>query len=706
MPFGSRKSSSGLQGLEKTGKLSAMSRNVVTRLFTLVTFVAAAFSVFSSLGMNIRLQGAYLAILMINVVLLKVLSFKTASVPDKKRSVLRIFNGVTRILVYCCWVLAFTLLASFIRAYWQDVQGLLPQPFPLNAMEGRETVKAWLLAHGRNLYPSLETHPYLITIYPPVYHAVTAAAALFSGWNIGAGRWVSLVSFMCLAPLAGVFGYRLTGSRVAAFLVFAVLLLDPVLGEWSLHARPDMLAWLLALAGSVCFWGSCNASQRRHSTRLALVSGVVLCLALFTKQQTLPYFLGCVVWAVGRGREGWRSALLMCLSCFALGTLLIGALETWSGGYFLRDIVFYPKLMGALVSISTYENLMVRLGQAWEQFRTLWLLFGLYLAWALWKRRWDLPMVLTVVNAAFMVKLLASWGADINYAFGTVISASLCMGLLAGALAATRPYGQGLAFALLFLCVHVPAGHSKNASADTSFLRGLDGTLLVNTEGGHLFLGDQPRRSVVFFDGIETQLFEQTGLWKSEGSDLVQDIRNRSFDHLVFYGGFLPQSVLDAAAVSYDVKATEDHYTVLSPSKAFLVASADSSGKGWSNGNGAVLSVDTATLHQETEGLAPLDRTRPGIMRFMLKTDSNASRVEAVLDVRLDPKDPGSSARISLLGEEGRPLASSLVAEKGLRNVTLNGKPSGNTLELLVELSGNAWISPRHSVLAVLKAFE
>ena len=683
-----------------------MPRIPLARVLLLFTFVAAAASVFPSFGMDMRLQGTYLAILLVNILFLKVIAFKVCSVPARKRGILRIFKVVMRTGEFCCWVLAFALLASFAQASFRDVQNAAANLFPLNAMEGRETVKAWLLAHGRNLYPSLESHPYLVTIYPPFYHAATAIAAVLTGWGILAGRCVSLLSFLCLALLAGWFGLRLTGSRVAAFTVFAVLLLDPILGEWSLHARPDMLAWLLALAGSACFWAACNATERRKGSRLALASGMVLCLALYTKQQTLPYFLGCLVWAAGRGRPGWRPALLMGVSCLALGAVLSGVLEAWSGGYFLRDTVLYPKLMGALSSISTYENLLVRLGQVWEQFRTLWLLFGVYLAWATWKRRWDLPLVLTVVNAAFMVKLLASWGADINYAFASVVPAVLCVGLLSGALARTRPYGLGLAFALLFLGLHLPSSHPKIPQTDIAVLRELDGSILANTEGGHLFLGERPGRSVVFFDGIETQLIEQTGLWKSQGSDLVQDIRNRSFDHLVFYGGFLPQSVLDAAAVSYDVKAALNQFVVYSPSKAVLIAAVDASGKGWANGGGQVVSVDTATLHPETEGLAPVDRKRPGVLRVAFTADRAGSRVEASLDVRLDPKDPGSSARISLLGEEGTPLASSSASDKGLCTVTLAAHPLGRNVELVVELSGNAWISPRHGALAELKTFE
>jgi hypothetical protein len=164
--------------------------------------------------------------------------------------------------------------------------------------------------------------------------------------------------------------------------------------------------------------------------------------------------------------------------------------------------------------------------------------------------------------------------------------------------------------------------------------------------------------------------------------------------------------VLDAAAISYDIKAKADQYVIHSPSNAALVAAVDGSGKGWSNGKGRVLSVYLTTLHQETEGFAPLDRNRPGILRFTLMTDKAAPYVEAALDVRLDPKDPGSAVRISLIGAEGRVLASLPVTDKGLRNVTLKGESFGNSVELLVELSGNAWISPRHGALAVLKTFD
>ncbi|KAF0231308.1 MAG: hypothetical protein FD177_2806 [Desulfovibrionaceae bacterium] len=644
------------------------------------------------------LAAAFLA----NLHVVKAVYFKRQPELLARKRALGRFEKLVHVVILMCAAFLVRMACELGASYFQHAASILSDPLPLNAMEGRETVKAWLLAQGRNIYPSMQSHPFLVTIYPPVYHAAIAAMSALTGWGIAAGRLVSLGSFLAIAMVAGWWTFTATRSRLAAAAIVLVTLYDPVLAEWSLHARPDMLAWMLALAGAWTFWAAFRGE--RLSDRLALAAGVLLCLACFTKQQALPYLLGCAVWGLGKGRAGLRPVLVMGACAAALGAALAGALELSSGGNFLRDVALYPKLMGALPGVSTIDNLITRLMQVWSRYAVLWSLFAAYLGWAVWNRRWDLPAVLAVVNAGFMVKLLASWGADVNYAFGAVLAALLAVGLLLGAVARSRPYGLAALFALLFLWLPNPSGHAEKKAADLSGLTGLSGSILVNTEGGHLFLNETPGRAVTFFDGIETQLYEQAGLWRADESELVQDIRDRRFDRLVFYGNFLPPGVSDSATIFYEMTGNQNHYMVFKPASAGLIAALAPSGRNHVSGQGRAAQSGLATLHAETEGLAPLDRKRPGLLRFRLEGDRPLGAVQATLSLRVDPKDPGSSARYALLDAEGRTLADSVAPRGGRSDVALKADVSGNAVELLVELSGNAWLESKNGMLAVVRA--
>lgn len=644
------------------------------------------------------LAAAFLA----NLQLVKIVYFKGQPGSLARKRAMGHFDKLAHVVILMCVAFLVRMGWELGASYFQHAAQALADPLPLNAMEGRETVKAWLLAQGRNIYPSMQSHPFLVTIYPPAYHAAIAAMSVLAGWGIAAGRLVSLVSFLTLSLILGWWIFRATRSRLAAAAIILITVFDPVLAEWSLHARPDMLAWMLALTGAWAFWSAFRGE--RLSDRLALAAGVLLCLACFTKQQALPYLLGCAAWGLGKGRAGLRPVLVMGVSAAALGALLTGALEFASGGNFLRDVALYPKLMGALPGISTMDNLITRLLQIWDRYAVLWTLFAAYLGWAVWNRRWDLPAVLTVVNAGFMIKLLASWGADVNYAFGTVIPALLAVGLLLGAVARSRPYGLAVVFALLFLWLPRPSGFAEQRASDLSGPTGLSGSILVNTEGGHLFLNETPVRAVTFFDGIETQLYEQAGLWSAGESELVRDIRDRRFDRLVFYGNFLPPGVADSATVFYETVGNQNHYTVFKPASAGLIAALAPSGLSHVSGQGKAEQSGLTTLNAETEGLAPRDRKRPGVLRFRLEGDRALKAVQATLSLRVDPKDSASSARYALLNAEGRILAEAAASREGRSDVELKAEVSGNAVELLVELSGNAWVETKNGMLAVLRA--
>ncbi|WP_243362883.1 ArnT family glycosyltransferase [Fundidesulfovibrio terrae] len=650
-------------------------------------------------GGDAVLAGVFL----LNLMFFKVFCFRQFPLFGRSRRFLRGMNALVCLFYGMCAVLVLESAWHLLVPWFRHIANVATYPLSLNAVEGRETVKAWLLAHGSNIYSSLGDHPFLVTIYPPVYHIMVAAAAPFLGWTLETGRIISLGCFLILIGMACLITLRFTSSWLAALSVSCMLLFIPMLQEWSMHARPDMLAWCLALAGVWCFVEACAREQSSQAgVRLAVTAGIVFCLAMFTKQQALPYFLGTLVW--GAGRRAWRPTVAAALAALVLGLVLFGCVQAASGGCFLRNCFVYPSVMSGNPDLNTFEFLLQRLGHIWDQLRALIVVLFVYFAWAAWRRRWDLPMVLTVVNAVFMAKLLATWGADINYAIGTLITAVMCVGTLVGHVVRLRPQGPAVALTLLLAWLPASASPEPPPPADVSWVSGLSGTVLVTTEGGQLFLGEAENWKITFFDGIETQLYEEAGMWQAECSSLAEDIRARRFDHLVLYGGFSPKAFQDAVALYYDLDARHGNYTVFRPGAAARVAEMGPSGTYRTQGDWQVVEADVSSLHPETEGLAPADRSRPGYARLRLTAQEPMSWAQARFTVRLDPKDAKAAARWALKDARGRELASGAASREGRADVVVEAGDAGRELKLVVELEGNAWIEPVHGAVAVLRA--
>lgn len=677
----------------------------------LALFAGNAFYAIGRPPLSPGINGAILAsFILLNLIALKVFCFRFAEGRQGKKSVLRGMNILVSFFQFVClWVLLKSLWGLLVPLY-EQAYAVISHPLAHNAMEGRETVKAWLLGHGTNLYPPLQDHPFLVTIYPPGYQALVAAVASFSGWSITTGRIVSFICFLLIAAMSSALTWRWTRSMLASISAASFLLFSPAIFGWSLHARPDMLTWLLALSGAWCFFEACrkpgasDAPEKKQSALFALAAALLFCMALAVKQQSLPYLLGSLLW--GAGRRAWRPVIITALlASFVSGAAILAA-QAATDGHFLRNTLLYPAVMSADHILNSLHFLLQRLEHIWGELRGITLLTAAYALWAAWNRRWDLPGVLLAVNAAFMCKLLATWGADINYIYGTLIAAALSIGIMLGSIARSKPYGPAVAFVILFAWLPASTRPDALPSADTAWTDTVTGKVLASTEGGQLFLGNDAKRDVTFYDAIETQLYNSSGMWDTAGSKLVEDIRDKRFDHLVIYGDFSPAEFKNAVALHYDVKGKIGAYTVHVPGRASLTAEADPSGAWRTRGDWRKLTADVSSLNRETEGFAAKDRSKPARITFTLEAAKAPARVEARLTLQLSPKDQSAFGRCALKDPSGKELASAQAAPGRKTEIVLTADNPGTDLELSVELGGDAWIVPTHGALAVLRGLK
>jgi hypothetical protein len=286
----------------------------------------------------------------------------------------------------------------------------LGYPFTLEVLESNSLVEVHRILAGQPLYAA-PTVSYVPDGYPPLYFAVSAAAASVLGQSYLALRLVSLVSSLACFAIVARLVHRETASA-AAGLAAAGLLAGTYFatGTWFDVARVDSL--FLALSAAALY-----VARWARTPRGAIMAGLLLGAAFLTKQTALAE--GTAILAaitLGPRRRLAIPAALAYAAVLGASTLALGLA---SHGWYL----YY-----AFQQMSEHALSAAAAGQFWGGYLlpTLGLAIGAVLLGA---RR--LPLVLP----AGCVALVAEGYAALVHAGGGVndlLPAYLVVALLAG----------------------------------------------------------------------------------------------------------------------------------------------------------------------------------------------------------------------------------------------------------------------------------
>lgn len=161
-------------------------------------------------------------------------------------------------------------------------QGLIVSyPFQLDYGEGPLLNHALRLATGEMIYqPDLDTPPYTITNYPPIYLLVLAAGrlALPNLPPFLIGRSISVFSTLAAALAIAAIIQRGTTNRIAGLVGGLAFLCLPFTMYWTPLLRVDMLALGLSL------WGLYLAIRSPNNNLSLTMSAALLIGAIYTRQ--------------------------------------------------------------------------------------------------------------------------------------------------------------------------------------------------------------------------------------------------------------------------------------------------------------------------------------------------------------------------------------------------------------------------------------
>ena len=250
------------------------------------------------------------------------------------------------------------LIAAQLVFFAIHAEHMLRYPYPLDYGEGPLLAQVDLLRAGTpvwQLYADPDRAPYVIVNYPPVYHLATLLVALPLGNALLAGRLVSLAAALAAVGALWLLSreprtaeirtenqeprtamnnrFSVLGSRFlivlgSRFLVVLAFLALPIVREWSVVMRVDMLGVCLGL------WGLVIVQRQRG--RALLWAALPLALSLLVKPSLIAAPAAALLWLLFRD---WRRALWLGALITLIGGLAVAALQLGSGGWFLVHVL-------------------------------------------------------------------------------------------------------------------------------------------------------------------------------------------------------------------------------------------------------------------------------------------------------------------------------------------------------------------------------
>jgi hypothetical protein len=316
-------------------------------------------------------------------------------------------------------IIAFLILAFSLYRFHAVLTKHLSTRYDL-ATESISLATIRSLQQGKRIYadPFFRDLPFIITIYNPLYHYITAILPQSKDSQFFTGRVISLMATVLALTLLFFPGYSRRDPRVRVVSLMAVswVLLHPIFLQSAVYMHPDMLAMFLS--------GLAVVSIESPRSNLKVVIAALLALLGFAaKQNYISATVSGFLFLLFQDRR--KAAIFALASVIFFSTFFILVREHWGGGYFFSTIL-------SVLAHPTYLNLTMRRILALlrqPMFDFLIVTVAISAVYALRKEKsalLDSPYFLYLEVAAFVPLIgLGKIGADIHYYIEFIVASSL-----------------------------------------------------------------------------------------------------------------------------------------------------------------------------------------------------------------------------------------------------------------------------------------
>ncbi|MBI3971052.1 MAG: hypothetical protein HY332_07155 [Chloroflexi bacterium] len=320
------------------------------------------------------------------------------------------------------WLIVLPPLAILLLYFWgylHHAWSFVRFPHQIDYGEMPELNRAWLLAHGRQIYVDWTHPPYQMTNYTPLYSAVAALGVVLAGPQFFTGRLISFVSALVAGVSIGVAAASLGAGRRGALIAGLLYFAGHPVWHWTGLQRVDSFAVALELLGVAVF----AAGWVRARRTWAVWATIPLFLAaVYSRQTVVAGAFACYGYLLSRRP---RLALAAIAVFATVGLAILSALQMATAGWFWRHIV------DGNVNRWTWE----RVDLFWQPFwRLLHWAFPLAAGAALLtiaRRQAQVPLLYFVASAATALTI-GKIGSNVNYLLQLWAVLALLAGLTTG----------------------------------------------------------------------------------------------------------------------------------------------------------------------------------------------------------------------------------------------------------------------------------
>jgi hypothetical protein len=427
-------------------------------------------------------------------------------------------------------IMLFLFLALAVVIFFVRGVMAVPHRYPLDYGEAPLVDQAMRLAQGENIYRAdLDSPPYTISNYPPLYPLTLVPFIMLIGPAFLAGRIISLLSTLAAAFFLARIIHNQTKDRMAGVTTGLLFLAIPYVVGWSPLLRVDMLALALSTAGLYV------VSRWTEGRRDLILAGVLLVAAIYTRQSyALAAPLGAFVWLLTKDRRRVVEFVVL-VGGLTLGLFLILNILTGGG--------FYFNIVTANVNEYEMERLEDWARELLDVAPILLLLAGAFLVVGFRRiRQWPLlsPYLIGAIISALTIGKI---GSNANYLLE--LCAALC--LVAGAFIAwshDRPWLRASFLVLLAL----QAGQLMQNTLEDEIegakwrlkpvkelgdlewiVETAEGQVLGDEFMGMITLQDRP----LYLQPFEVTQLSDAGLW--DQGPLLESIRDQEFPIILIH---------------------------------------------------------------------------------------------------------------------------------------------------------------------------
>ena len=407
--------------------------------------------------------------------------------------------------------------------------------------------------------------PYLPLMYGIIMPLLNIPLIKEFGAELWTGRLIMALSAVGTSVMMYLILYRLTKSKVWSIIGALLPFTQPIIRDWALQARVDMLAVMFDM---IAFYLVIRFKDSKH----IYWSIIPFMLAILTKATSTAALFALLAYLLIQNRKVlWR--YLAIFLPIVIVTFI--ALQVWSGGEYINHISLYNRTKDMIWTMAVIETNIATLMQPLAVFFILAMLYicGAFNEWGI--KLGKLNLVGWFFICAFIIDFVSGLrpGGFINYYLEFICATCICATLVFPLVIkkATNKYKEDKsigAYALLLgamlvlLVVESPQSaiiypneqYDRDVKVVTEIIQDTDQPVITENSGLVLHAGKE-----IYAEFFMLTNMTVLGTW--DDTNYLNDYKNQKFDYIILRvplynrpengDGHFPKNIMDAIKENY-----------------------------------------------------------------------------------------------------------------------------------------------------------